>query len=80
MVHLLLSLTFFAVMAFGLSSIWHELNRPLVMQPWDNEVIAVERPLSVPQAQAAFGHKVAAPTRGAATRQLSPTYASVLAA
>lgn len=37
MVHLLLSLGFTALLFVGFRSIWHDLTRPLVMQPWDDE-------------------------------------------
>ncbi|QJQ33168.1 hypothetical protein GV829_12575 [Sphingomonas lacunae] len=47
MVHLMLSLGFTALLLVGFRSIWHDLTRPLVMQPWDDEVgIALPAPVS----------------------------------
>lgn len=45
MAHLLLSLVFLALLGIGFRSIWHDLTRPLVMQPWGDEVMAVALPL-----------------------------------
>lgn len=39
MAHLLLSLVFIALLGVGFRSIWHDLTRPLVMQPWDDEAM-----------------------------------------
>lgn len=40
MVHLLLSLGFTALLFVGFGSIWRDLTRPLVMQPWPDEAMA----------------------------------------
>ena len=41
MAHLLLSIAFAALLFVGFRSIWHDLTRPLVMQPWPDEAAAL---------------------------------------
>lgn len=66
MAHLLLSLVFVALLGVGFRSIWHDLTRPLVMQPWEDEAMmlapAPERLAVVPA--------VGGPVRGAAVAAL----------
>lgn len=59
MAHLLLSLVFLALLGVGFRSIWHDLTRPLVMQPWDDEAMM----LAPAPVRVAAGPALAAPVR-----------------
>lgn len=76
MVHLLLSLGFTALLFVGFRSIWHDLTRPLVMQPWDDEQRFA---LPVPAAASATGPGASVTVLHQAGRLAQPAAASAQA-
>jgi|LauGreDrversion4_2_1035121.scaffolds.fasta_scaffold816264_1 hypothetical protein len=72
MAHLLLSLAFVALLGVGFRSIWQDLTRPLVMQPWDDEVmVALPAAAAVPaSASVAVLRPIARPAQVAPVQSL----------